>query len=124
MAYTSTHQLYAAATSVGGDAVCQIIIPVSGRIVAVQMNHTTTSSGGITRVETSLQSTNQFTTNDSRNVLSSLVYDSSGNSGGPNPACLPQMLCDVPVTEMDRVYVHVLQTSAAWRIVGMIWLRH
>ena len=121
MAYTSTHQLYASATSVGGDAIAQAIIPVSGRIVAVQMDIDAAAAAAHIRGEMSLQSTNQFTVNDARNILISIAID-AGNYGSNRVPM--QIHCDVPVTEMDRVYIHYSGTSAFWRIVGLFWLRH
>jgi len=117
--YTSVHQLYAAATSTGGDSVASMVIPVSGRIVQVQLQFYGATAAAISRVEASLQSTNQFTTNDARQVLATVLDDVATGA-----AAKTIVLCDVPVTEMDRVYVHVQCTSAAWRMVGLVWLRH
>jgi len=120
--YTSVHQLYAAATSTGGDAVASLIVPVASRIVAIRCILTAAAAGAIQRAEISLQSTNQFTTNDARQVVHSVMLDIGAGQG--DVASFPQVLCDVPVTEMDRIYAHVLMTSAAWRLQCLIWLRH
>jgi len=121
MAITTSLTFYAAATSTGGDGVCQVIIPTAGRIVAISLCQRTATAAGVTSTEVSLQSTNQFITNDARNVLLSFV----GDSGNANIYTLPfQAFMDVPVTEMDRVYVHIALTSAQWRLTGQVWLRH
>lgn len=120
--YTSVHQLYAAATSVGGDSVASMVVPVSSRIVATKISYISVSAALIGRAELSLQSTNQFIVNDARQVLNTVLADWANTLG--DALSLAPVLCDVPVTEMDRIYLHVLQTSAAWRVACLVWLRH
>jgi hypothetical protein len=121
MAYTTSHQLYAAATSTGGDAVASAIVPVPGRIVSVSLTHYSAAAGALARAELSLQSTNQFTTSDARNVLQSIIVDYAASGV---PGLQSTIYMDVPVTEMDRIYLHVLQTSAAWRAFAIVYIRH
>lgn len=121
MALTTPLQFYAAATSVGGDAVATVMIPVAGRISMLHVGGRFAAGCLTVRLEISLQSTNQFTTNDARNVLFSFAGDLGSSQMLQSPAWLPM---DVPVTEMDRIYLHYAGTSAAWLIVGGVWLRH
>lgn len=122
MPYITPIQLYAAATSTGGDSLAYVMIPKAGRIVAVTLGIYCASTGATPiRAEISLQSTNQLTTNDARNVIFSTVRDQ-------NDATMsipgPQIQTDIPVTEMDRVFLHAtFGTSTAWRLVGQILLR-
>lgn len=115
----SLHQIYAAATSTGGDNITSIMLPAKGKIVGVHLFHNTGVAAGVIRVELSLQSTSQFALNDARNVIVSLM---KGQAEGASHADIHSgfVPTNVQITPMDKIYLHVSQASAAWRTLALI----
>lgn len=121
---TRTLQLHATATSTGGDAVCNVMVPQKGRIVAVHFEIYTT--GVVTLYgELSTQSTNQNTTNDASNVIAfcmNSIAQADATGTIVNTAKTTVQGISIPIDPIQKVYAHLtLSGSAVWRLRALLY---
>lgn len=109
-------KLYASGVS-SGDAVASLIVPVSGKIVAVSwsMSGNTNGTNGMSQTyQLSQVSIGQFATNDARNIIDEAVLGSDCVS--TTVWCVPvnkyTSLPGIKVSAGDKLYMHRLVSQA------------
>lgn len=124
MNITRVHQIYAAATSTGGDNVANIMVPYKGCIVAscIQLVY---SVQGVINAELSFQSANQLIQNDATSQIVStmgqLISTGTADSGYQFTTMVSGVA--IPIDSISKVYAHVsASASGAWRLKGTLWI--
>lgn len=117
------HQIYAAATSTGGDNVANIMVPYKGVIVAASLE-VISNSLQLINAELSFQSANQLTQNDATSILISAMFN--GQYTAPEGQCIAKNFVNgvaIPVDSISKIYAHLtIGGAAAWRLKGILWI--
>lgn len=117
------HQIYAAASSTGGDNVANIMVPYKGMIVAASLVVVSGTAAAI-NAELSFQSANQLTQNDATSILISAMWN--GAATAPDVECVASGFVNgvaIPVDSISKIYAHLnVAGSVAWRLKGTLWI--
>ena len=104
-----------------GDSAANVDVPADGEIIGLTLEIATTANdaaGDGLRMEVSFGSTNQFTTNDARNVLGSIMLLADDIQTAENNIAVARMAVmlgspGMPVAAGERIHMHVGILGAA-----------